>query len=247
MLPAKKDQNLDYFTPEKIDFLRRHYAKDATQEEFEHFVEVCRSRSLRPDARQIYFMKAGGRATIVLSIDAYRLIAQRTGCYAGINPVQYTLDAEGKPFSATITVKKIVQGQTCDFSATALFSEYTKPGRDGKKSMWDSMPLSMLEKCAEAKALRKAFPEELSGYYTRDEMEGADDEFQKPARTEPIVQTTDPRIKDWIQRKLKEARVPDAEWPSIIDSLNGFPKNELLMELKRIIDERSASGGGDAA
>jgi phage recombination protein Bet len=236
MLPVKRDQNVDYFTPEKIDFLRRHYAKDATQEEFEHFVEVCRSRSLRPDARQIYFMKAGGRATIVLSIDAYRLIAQRTGCYAGINPVQYLLDGEGKPVSATITVKRIVQGHVCEFSATALFSEYNKPGRDGKKSMWDSMPLGMLEKCAEAKALRKAFPEELSGYYTRDEMEG----------TEPIVQTTDPRIKDWIQRKLKEAGVPEGEWSAIVDSLNGYPKNELLMELKKIIDARSA-GGGDAA
>ncbi|HYX35810.1 MAG TPA: phage recombination protein Bet [Oligoflexus sp.] len=246
MLPARKDQSLDYFTPDKIDFLRRHYAKDATPEEFEHFVEVCRSRSLRPDARQIYFMKVAGRASIVLSIDAYRLIAQRTGCYVGINPVQYVLDGEGRAVSATITVKKLVQGHICEFSGTALFSEYYKPGRDGRKSLWDSMPMSMLEKCAEAKALRKAFPEELSGYYTRDEMEGADEQTSRSVHVEPVVQTADPRIRDWIQRKLNEACVPETEWASILDSLNGYPKNELLAALKKIIDARKG-GDGDAA
>ncbi len=245
MLLAKAEATqIEYFTPQKLNFLRRHYAKDATPEEFEHFIEVSKSRGLRPDARQIYLIKLGGRSTIVLSIDAYRLIAQRTGLYAGITPAIYVFDEDGKILSATITVKKLVQGHVCEFSGTALFSEHNRPGRADKKSLWDSMPATMLEKCAEAKALRKAFPEELSGYYTKDEMEVAESPIAV-VDDEPIVQTSDPRVKSWIHKKLREAMVPDDQWEEILDSLNGFPKNQLLMELKKILAALSPRGRSD--
>jgi phage recombination protein Bet len=236
--PVKND--LAYFTPEKLEFLRKHYAQTATPEEFEHFVEVARSRQLRPDAKQIYFIKIGGRASIVLSIDAYRLIAQRTGCYMGISPVQITLNDQGKPVSATITVKRLVSGQLAEFSGTALYAEHYRSGKDGKQTLWDTMPATMLEKCAEAKALRKAFPEELSGYYTIDEMDGAESQ-QKPIEVEPIIETQKPETKRWIQSKLKDAGVPEPEWDSIIESLNGYPKGQLLTLLKRELESRKTS------
>jgi phage recombination protein Bet len=232
--------DLAYWTPEKIDFLRKHYAPEATPQEFEHFVEVAKSRGLRPDAKQIYFIKLGGKASVVLSIDAYRLIAQRTGLYAGISPVQYLMDeASGKPISATITVKKIVHGHICEFSGTALYSEHNRPSKDpNKKTLWDTMPATMLEKCAEAKALRKAFPEELAGYYTRDEMEGSDD--VKVVETSPIVQTDRPKVAEWIKGKLAEAGVPESDWDRIIHSLKGLTKPELLAAVKRIAESGAA-------
>jgi hypothetical protein len=71
-------------------------------------------------------------------------------------------------FTASVTVWKIVSGQRCAFTATARWIEYVPP--QGSDWMWQKMPHLMLAKCAEALALRKAFPRQLSGIYTKDEM-----------------------------------------------------------------------------
>jgi len=110
--------------------------------------------------------------TVQVGIDGYRLIADRTGLYAGNDEAIF--DREPKPTKATVTVYKIVQGQRCAFTATARWSEYY-PG-DKQGFMWNKMPCVMLGKVAETLALRKAFPAELSGLYTQEEMDQADKE-----------------------------------------------------------------------
>jgi hypothetical protein len=122
--------------------------------------------------------------SIQTGIDGYRLIADRTGQYAGsddytfdFNQTQYEHMMGGKkePTTATVTVHKIVQGHRVPFTATAAWNAYY-PG-DKMGFMWKKMPHLMLGKCAEALALRKAFPAELSGVYTREEMEQAGGEI----------------------------------------------------------------------
>lgn len=161
----------------KVALLRDTIANGAPALQFDLFVAVCNRTGLDPFAKQIWFIERGGKWNWQTSIDGYRLIADRTGNYAGSDdpvftepPGQAPYDKGAHPFSATVTVWKIVQGQRCPFTATVRWAEYNQPN----SPTWNRMPYLMLSKCAESLALRKAFPAELSGLYTREEMMQAD-------------------------------------------------------------------------
>ncbi len=158
---------------DQVDLIKRTYARGATDDELKLFLYQCEKRGLDPLSRQIYFQKRktkdGDQMTVLTAIDGYRLIADRTGKYAGCDDA--TFDDEAKPSKATVTVYKMVGGMRCAFTASARWDEYY-PG-SGKGFLWDKMPHTMLAKCAEALALRKAFPEELGGIYTPEEMDQA--------------------------------------------------------------------------
>jgi phage recombination protein Bet len=165
------------FPPDQVDLIRRTIAAGATDDELALFVGQCKRTGLDPFSRQIHFVKRSGKMTIQTGIDGYRLIADRTGLYAGNDDPIF--DDEAKPRRATVTVWKLVQGVRCPFTSTARWEQYY-PG-ETQGFMWKKMPHLMLGKCAEALALRKAFPHELSGIYTTDEMESPE-EVQAPAR-----------------------------------------------------------------
>lgn len=156
----------------KLELIKRTVANGASSDELDLFLYQAKRAGLDPLARQIYFVKRKGRGTIQVGIDGLRLIADRTGLYAGNDDAVFENEDNGLPSRATVTVYKIVQGQRCPFSATARWQEYY-PG-DDQGFQWRRMPHVMLAKCAEALALRKAFPMELSGLYVHEEMEQAD-------------------------------------------------------------------------
>ena len=110
--------------------------------------------------------------TIQTAIDGFRSIADRTGQYCSSDDPIFE-EKDGKLTKATVTVGKRVQGVEGKFTATARWDEYYP---DKNTFMWDKMPYTMLGKCAEALALRKAFPQQLSGLYTGDEMDQAGDQ-----------------------------------------------------------------------
>lgn len=156
---------IDY-SPEQIQLIKNTVAVGATDNELGLFLQVCKNHKLDPFTRQIHFVKRAGKGTIQISIDGLRAIAERTEQYAGNDDPVF--DSETAPKKATVTVWKMVSGQRCPFTATARWSQYYPKGSG---FMWDKMPHLMLGKCAEALALRKAFPESMSGLYTDDEME----------------------------------------------------------------------------
>lgn len=165
---------------EKIDLIKRTVAKGATDLELELFFHACQRTGLDPLMKQIYAIKRWNSQdrrevlTFQTGIDGYRLIADRTGQYAGSSDAVYQTDGEA-PIMATVTVIKMVNGHACHFAASARWSEYVQRTKEGEpNSMWKKMPFLMLAKCAEALALRKAFPAELSGIYTHEEMMQAD-------------------------------------------------------------------------
>lgn len=190
------------FSRDQIELLKRTIAKGATDDELQLFIYTCRRLKLDPFARQIYAVKrrenVGGQWREAMqaqtSIDGFRLVAERTGKYMGQLPTQWADVTESAvegdaprivwydvwpfaraPYAARVAVLR------SDFReplvAVARYDAYVQKTRDGApNSMWTKMGAEQLAKCAEALALRKAFPQELSGVYTGDEMAQADNE-----------------------------------------------------------------------
>lgn len=141
------------------------------------FLYVAKRTGLDPLTKQIYAIyrwntRMGREAmTIQASIDGMRLVAQRTHGYVGQDDVIFDDEAKKYPGKASVTVYKKMGGQRVPFTASARWNEYCQTDKAGlPTSMWAKMPYLMLGKCAEALALRKAFPNELSGIYTPEEM-----------------------------------------------------------------------------
>lgn len=124
--------------------------------------------------RDVYAIKYGSGYTLMTSIDAARKRGMRSGV-AGIEKPEYTLKADGTIESCTITVKRKIDAETIgSFTAEVFFDEYYKAGYNGKPSLWDTKPRTMIAKVAEMHALRKACPEELSKIYLAEEFEKTD-------------------------------------------------------------------------
>jgi len=168
------------YSRENLDLIKNTVAKFATDTELQLFLYQAKKTGLDPLSKQIYFNKYTSKKTgkstvsIITGIDGYRLIADRTGAYAGNDDPIFNGDLKSKDFTATCTVWKIVSGQRVPFTATARWSEYCPSAP--MDHMWQKMPHTMLGKCAESLALRKAFPAELSGIYTKEEMDQAKEE-----------------------------------------------------------------------
>lgn len=179
-LAITNDQN--YWSNEQVAALKQLGLQSASPSDLAFFFHRAQRTGLDPFARQIYMIERGGRYGIQTSIDGLRIVAQRSGEYAG-QTAPYWCGEDGKwvdvwlyktpPLAAKIGVyRKEFAEPTW---AVARFDSYCPLGRDGKPmGLWNKMPDVMLAKCAEALALRKAFPNDLSGLYTDDEMDQAD-------------------------------------------------------------------------
>ena len=163
-----KEQN---FTPSKIELIKNTVCKDATNDELELFLHACKRTGLDPVLKQIYAVKRFDKSinanvmSVQIGIDGYRLIADRTGKYAPGRETEFKFTKDNKPFSATAFVKKLTpDGTWHEVSATVFYSESVQTKKDGTPTaFWASKPLTMLSKCAETNALKKAFPGELAG------------------------------------------------------------------------------------
>lgn len=184
-------------TLEDVETIKASIFKGCTEPELKLFLHDCQRQGIHPLDRLIHptvrTAKDGTRTyTAITSIDLFRARAEDSGAYAGNDEPVFQGDPKTETFQATVTVYKIVQGVRCPFTATARWPEYKPPGDRGQDFMWQSKPHVMLGKCAEALALRKAFPRQLAKLYTHEEMAQAGQEQptdeQKPkARTNAIV------------------------------------------------------------
>lgn len=179
------------FTPDQIELIKNQVAPESTTDELKMFLYQAKRTGLDPLNRQIYFIlrktknKDGNwtrKPTIQASIDGLRVVAERTGEYDGQTIAQWCgengiwrdvwLDKE-PPRASKIGVYR--KGFREPLYAVAIFSSYCQTDNNGNViGLWKKMPEVMISKVAEALALRKAFPQDLSGIYTTEEMEQID-------------------------------------------------------------------------
>jgi len=171
------------WTPDQVQLISSTIAPGCTNDELRLFAYACQRTGLDPFSKQIYASKRGGKMTIQAGIDGLRAIAERTGQLDG----SYTewCGEEGgwadvwlgskPPAAAKTTIWR--KGSQHPFVGVARFADY-----NAGQGLWSKMPAAMIAKCSEALALRKAFPADMSGVYTTDEMDQA---------TEPVTVTTE--------------------------------------------------------
>lgn len=205
----------------QITLIKNTVAKGASDDELRLFLQVCKGANLNPFLKQVFLVprwdaKEGKEIrAIQVSIDGFRAIAEESGAYAGNEDAVFTGDdtitlteKDGKtkktikvPLEAKVTVYKIVDGGRYAFSATARWSEYYPGAKMGFQ--WHIRPYLMLGKCAEALALRKAFPKLLSGMYAQEELERGQTDTNGTQKTQNALST--------VMKMISEASIPELE------------------------------------
>lgn len=255
--PAEIHNGQLMLTDKHKQLIKEQIAPDATQAELDLFFMMAYRTRLDPLMRQLYFIKYRNKkkserngcrcgwnkctcgkseydVSYVTSIDGYRIIAHRTGDFGGIDEPKYHYDEKGKLTHCTVKVYRRTSDRP--FAATVKFSEYNTG-----KNMWGSMPETMIAKVAEAHALRKAFPQDLSGIYTTDEMDQAKRDNPEPEKQVPMITkkqvaeikdlmdqkgVTIEQLKDHVKRNYRKttmANVTKPEAQKIINKLRTMP------------------------
>jgi len=148
--------------------IRLTYGPNLNDNEWQLFREVCVVRRLNPVAGQITAFHINDRVSFSPTIQGRRVIAQRTGDYAGADEIEYSGEARSNgvihPLVARATVYRFVRGERCAFTGTARWSERAPTGPSLPRTSWGRQPYVMLGKCAETAALSRGFPEDFEGF-----------------------------------------------------------------------------------
>lgn len=216
------------YTRDQVDLIKRTICVDATDDELSLFLARAAKTGLDPFLRQIYSIKRGGKHTIQVGIDGLRLVAIRSGeadgqegpHWCGPDGIWRDTWLDKAP-PAACKVVAFRRGQSRGYTGVAHLGEYFQPSN----GLWKSMPANMLAKCAEALALRKAFPQELSGLYADAEMDQADAPTPRQADTRPAksAKNQPETLPDRVKRIMRSAK---KEWADLVGWVNELAATE---------------------
>lgn len=222
---VKLEERLPLSRPEDVETLRSTIAKGATDSEMGLFVQVCQRLRLDPFARQIYLVKRPGQAaSIQVSIDGFRVVAERSGQYEGQTKPEWC-DEDGvwrdvwlsgkAPAAARVGVYRT--GFREPLVRVARTEAYRQRG-----PFWDRMADHMIAKVAEALALRAAFPHDLGGVYAPEEMGNmqASEHDEETPRARVVELGEAPEAKQRSSAKLRR----DKPEPATVIEVQALPK-----------------------
>lgn len=212
--------SLDFTDPKLVETLKKTVALGATDEEFLMFSEICKATGLNPFKKEIWFIKAGGRPQIMTGITGYFTVANRHPMFDGLE-IEVETNDDGFPVKAVAKAHR--KDRKFPAVGVALMREYRK-----NTATWAQMPTVMLAKVAKSIALREAFPQELNGTYTAEEMppEFSVEQAQKAPEGQGngtiyeydthLLQSLDDEKKTALKRALKRYRVTTAPGGNIV-------------------------------
>lgn len=212
-------------------------------------VDYCKARQLDILKKPVHIVpmyvkdaKTGDqewRDVIMPGIAEARTTAARTGQYAGQDEPEFDSEIEYQgirvPASCKATVYRLVHGIAYAFSHRERFVEAVGKKKDGKiNSMWAKRPYGQLAKCAEAGALRKAFPEELGGTYVAEEMEGKDfdsDHNETVRSSQPLAEQI---------RQPRAVLIAEAETITELDTSQNAPAEAVATQSAEVTEPVTA-------
>lgn len=241
------------YTSEQVELLKRTICKGATPDELAMFLTQANRTGLDPFMKQIHAVKRWDAKaqrevmSIQVGIDGFRLVAERTGQYEGQTAPQWCgMDGVWRdvwlgndpPAAARCGVYR--RGFREPLYRVARYESYVQRTKEGRPNrMWQTLPDVMLAKCAESQALRAAFPQELSGLYTQDEMGQADNLSTAAHHEAEVIQQPPalPPAKPNAQSQTTQAESPSAAAELLIADISDAKTVEELEAVGESIAE----------
>lgn len=180
------------------------------------FATACKQHGLSPFKKEIYLVRyqssKGAQYHTIVGIDGLRVKAARTGQLAGRDDAKFDVQPDGSfktsaqlktakalPITCTVTVYRAIAGLRCPFTKTVVFAEYYPAVANPNPQKQDfskasTMPFYMIEKCAEAAALRMAFADETAGLHIEEEAAAMQDITLQAAEIEPSAAITEEMV-----------------------------------------------------
>ena len=209
-LPEKFEAPMVKVSQATVETVKRTIFKGANDAELQLFFHKCLSVGCHPLDMLIHpakFKDDGGDTVVfIMSIDLMRAKAEETEEYDGQDPADF-LEGEHDdkfvhPIKATVNVYR--KGVDRPFVGEARWTEFF-PSKEKKQFLWKKMPYVMLKKCAEAQALRMAFPKKLNKLYAEEEMHQAIEAAAKTKSTKPEIKQPTLPVEETVELGIVES------------------------------------------
>lgn len=247
--PAELAQ-LRYEEAERL-IIRQSFMPGASDTEAAVLIKTAERMNLDVFKRQIHFVKRKAyneetgayeeKWAFQTSIDGFRGRAEETHDYEGVDEPAFSFEDTMNPITgaplgtlqlvARVTVHRRGRRPT---TGVARWSEFVQKKRDGNPvRMWMTMPHHMLAKCAEALALRQAFPERLGGLYTDDEMGAGDagDHEREPANARPDPASA---VREKLAKEAERVKAAKAPTPDPIEEARALISRGMISRFEKV-------------
>jgi len=262
---------------ELIRALQASVYVDADLDTIKLVISYCKSMKIDPMIKPVHIVRIKDKNVLFPSIALHRIRAHRSGTFVGMGEPVYGEDVTEKlgndsrpltyPKTCSVIIKKKVGNDVAEFCGNAVWKEcFQKTNTGGPNVFWLTRPYSQLFKCAEADALKRAFPEIAGAMVTVEEYNPALNEVDiTPASPQQAINNTADSIKaqfnkDTVNAMLSKPEIDcnvNFETGEVIENENGsktvtskiewgpdtlsMNQSELLSRLKKYISAHKLS------